>query len=46
LSKNFEFLPGDSLIGAGMVSYSGCFTANFRLSLEKHWTELLKELKI
>ena len=34
LSKSFDYLPGDSLIGAGMVSYSGCFTANFRESME------------
>lgn len=44
LSKSFDYLPGDSLIGAGMVSYSGCFTANFREQMEQEWISLLKEL--
>lgn len=39
MSKSFAFLPGDSLIGAGMVSYSGCFTANFRQEMEEAWVE-------
>lgn len=46
LSKSFDYLPGDSLIGAGMVSYSGCFTANFRNDMETEWITLLKELAI
>lgn len=46
LSKSFDYLPGDSLIGAGMVSYSGCFTANFRESMEQEWITQLQELQI
>lgn len=46
MSKSFDFLPGDSLIGASMVSYSGCFTANFRHEMEQEWVGLLSTLDI
>jgi dynein heavy chain len=46
LSKKFDFLPGDSLIGAGMVAYSGSFTANYREEMEIHWVKLLSDLQI
>jgi len=28
-------LPGDSIISAGMISYAGAFTSNYRESMEK-----------
>jgi hypothetical protein len=37
LSAKFDLLPGDSLIGAGMVSYTGIFTSEFRNELELGW---------
>ena len=46
LSKKFDFLPGDSLIGAGMVAYSGSFTANQREDMESTWVKSLETLGI
>lgn len=46
MSKSFDFLPGDSLIGAGMVSYSGCFTANFREQMEQEWIVFLQKQQL
>jgi len=37
LSKEYELLPGDSLIAAGMVSYAGPFTGEFRCGFEELW---------
>eukprot|EP00929_Paragymnodinium_shiwhaense_P087545 TRINITY_DN476_c0_g3_i1.p1 TRINITY_DN476_c0_g3~~TRINITY_DN476_c0_g3_i1.p1 ORF type:complete len:2301 (-),score=755.59 TRINITY_DN476_c0_g3_i1:246-6980(-) len=39
LSAEYELLPGDSMIAAGMVSYSGAFTGEHREHFEKLWTE-------
>ena len=46
LSSKFDLLAGDSLIGAGMVSYTGIFTSEFRNELEKGWVAKLDELGI
>ena len=35
-------LPGDSIISAGMLSYSGAFTSSFRENMEKEWQNKLK----
>ena len=35
-------LTGDSIISAGMISYAGAFTAEFRQSMELQWQEKLK----
>ena len=40
------FLIGDSLIAAGMVSYSGPFISQYRESLEKLWREKCTEFNI
>lgn len=37
LSAQLDFLPGDSLVSAGMVSYAGPFTNAFRNEMEKGW---------
>lgn len=37
LGKQRTLLIGDCLIAAGMVAYSGAFTTDYRLSLEKTW---------
>ena len=39
-----KLIPHDSLVSAGMVSYSGPFIAEYRASLEKMWVEKLGEL--
>ena len=40
------FLIGDSLIAAGMVSYSGPFISQYREALEQLWREKCGELNI
>jgi dynein heavy chain len=37
LTRDFGFLVGNCLIGAGMLAYGGAFTAKYRMSLEEHW---------
>lgn len=46
LEKEFGLLIGNSLVGAGMVAYSGAFTAQFRTEMESEWREKIKELQI
>jgi dynein heavy chain, axonemal len=43
LSASFILLPGDSLIAAGAISYSGPFTSKYRERLDATWTQQLKE---
>jgi dynein heavy chain len=42
LEKKMNLLPGDTIISAGMVAYSGPFTSNFRTKMEKEWLEKIK----
>ena len=37
LQARIELIPGDAIIAAGMVAYSGPFTSQFRFSLENEW---------
>lgn len=37
LGEKKVLLIGDCLVAAGMVAYSGAFTTEYRLSLEKTW---------
>jgi dynein heavy chain len=46
LEKEFGLLIGNSLVAAGMVAYSGAFTAQFRQELEQMWRDNIKLLKI
>jgi dynein heavy chain len=46
LSDKYERLIGDCLIAAGMVAYSGPFTADFRAEMEQSWAKKIRELKI
>lgn len=39
LGTEYEYLVGNSLIAAGMIAYSGPFTAKFRMELEAEWNE-------
>ena len=43
LDVKMTLLPGDSIISAGMISYAGAFTSNFRAEMEKEWQLKLKE---
>jgi dynein heavy chain, axonemal len=44
LSLKFDYIPGDSVLSAGMVSYAGAFTSHYRQELEKSWLKLLDEI--
>jgi len=46
LEREFGLLIGNSLVGAGMVAYSGAFTAQFRNELETQWRANIKLLGI
>lgn len=37
LTNDYKFLIGNCLVAAGMLAYSGAFTAQFRLELEAEW---------
>ncbi|CAL1155380.1 unnamed protein product [Cladocopium goreaui] len=37
LTEEYELLPGDSLVAAGMVGYAGPFAGEYRQSFEKLW---------
>ena len=39
-------MSGDSVIGAGMVAYSGPFVSSYRKDLETSWIKRLVELNI
>lgn len=46
LGERQTLLIGDCLIAAGMVSYAGPFTAQYRLELEEEWRNHIKRLHI
>lgn len=46
LSKDYEYLVGDVLVSAGMITYSGPFTPDFRQKLVKDWHTKLLELGV
>ena len=46
LGEKKVLLIGDCLVAAGMVAYSGAFTTEYRLSLEKTWWKWISELGI
>jgi dynein heavy chain len=37
LGKEYEFLIGNCLVGAGMLAYAGPFTSKYRTDLESEW---------
>ena len=39
LEKNKNLLPGNSIIAAGMISYSGSFTPAYRKDMEQEWRD-------
>ncbi|CAD7963334.1 unnamed protein product [Amoebophrya sp. A120] len=43
LTASYELLPGDSMVAAGAISYSGPFTARYRAELENTWRSCLEE---
>ena len=46
LGERQTLLIGDCLIAAGMVSYAGPFTAQYRADLEEEWRENILRLGI
>ena len=46
LTNEFELLVGNALIAAGMIAYSGPFTASFRAALELEWFEKISSLGV
>lgn len=44
LKNKFSLLAGDTLVGAGMVAYSGPFTSGYRMDLEQLWIRQMVEL--
>jgi dynein heavy chain len=46
LTQELKLLPGDCLVAAGMVSYSGPFTAEYRAEFESYWREKLVECEM
>lgn len=46
LTEAKEFIVGNSLIAAGMISYAGPFISQFREAMEEMWREKLKELGV
>jgi dynein heavy chain len=46
LTNQQEMLIGDCMIAAGMVSYAGPFTADYREQLERLWRESVKKLGV
>lgn len=46
LGEKISLLIGDCLVAAGMVSYAGPFTAQYRLELEEEWRMNIKKLGI
>ena len=37
LTEEYDLLPGDSLVAAGMVGYAGPFAGEYRAHFEKLW---------
>jgi dynein heavy chain len=46
LGKEYDHLVGNCLIAAGMVAYSGPFTAQYRQALELEWYNKITELGV
>jgi hypothetical protein len=41
-----KYLPGNSILSAGMVSYGGAFTSSYRQLLNEAWSKRMNELKL
>ena len=46
LAEKSILLVGDCLVAAGMVSYAGPFTSQYRSELEEEWRKNIKRLAI
>ena len=46
LEKEGSYLTGDCLVAAGMIAYSGPFTAKYRAELETEWHQKISALGI
>ena len=46
LGNELDYLVGNCLIAAGMVAYSGAFTAQYRAQLEEEWNVKITSLGV
>jgi dynein heavy chain len=46
LTNDKDYILGNCLVAAGMVSYAGPFISQYREGLEKRWREKMTELNI
>ena len=44
LGEKIQLLVGDCLVAAGMVSYAGPFTSQYRAELEDEWRKAIKKI--
>jgi dynein heavy chain len=46
IDQSEKLIPHDALVAAGMVSYAGPFTSEYRVILEKKWVDKLTEMAL
>jgi dynein heavy chain, axonemal len=46
MEANFELITANCIIAAGMISYAGPFTSQYRNALEEEWNKSLVELEL
>jgi dynein heavy chain len=46
LVEDANLIPGNCAVAAGMIAYSGPFTAEYRIRMEKTWAKRLMEIGI
>lgn len=46
MEANFELITANCVIAAGMISYAGPFTSQYRSALEQEWNKSLEELEL
>jgi len=37
MKETKDLLPGNAIIAAGMISYAGAFTPDYRIEIEEEW---------
>lgn len=46
MTEVFDYLVGNCLVAAGMLSYCGPYTSKFRSRLEEEWRNKITELGV
>lgn len=44
MEEDSTLIPGNCAVSAGMIAYSGPFTADYRLRMEKTWANRIVEV--